>query len=218
MDEKEATVETKECKKSGDGGMIRQDSTDLVVSQYDTGIPARDMVLQSSLPVVWNEQKVQYIGNLKKAFVFDIYQLMKDHIFPEIAELCHEKTEWIVNGPPSLPKCRCFRGKSGVRSFFQLLHRNWIFNKDSPKLQECYSTNEGAIIAMGEERGFNRVTVEPFYCRWVHVWHVDEVHRKIHTMRQWLCLYLGDEEVPPMSWQNRDTAESGKLDTPMDMK
>jgi len=92
-----------------------------------------------------------------------------------------------------------------VSTFFRVLGRMWSFAPGSPSVLEMYSTTSGTVIAMGEESGVDKDSGEIFYCRWTHVWDVDAHKGIVHSMREFLCPYFGNDEVPPMTWDHMQT-------------
>lgn len=131
-------------------------------------------------------------------FVKEIYQILKNDL-DDFLKLCDDNTSWTVNGPPVLSKCKNWIGTQGIKEFFNLLASMWIFDEKSPMPMEFYEDGN-TIIVLGHESGTIIKTNERFYNRFTHIWEIDANSRKIRSMREWLCFYHSQEEVPPMEW------------------
>ncbi len=140
----------------------------------------------------------------KIKFVQEIYQILGNDL-DEFLKFCDMNTNWTINGPPVLSKCKAWVGKQGIKDFFNLLSSMWKFDSQSPMPMEFYEC-DGNVIVLGHESGTIIKTHERFYNRFTHVWTVDEASRKVMEMREWLCFYHNCEEVPPMQFHDQSTS------------
>ena len=150
-------------------------------------------------PQVLNEQ--DYKGGAASSFIMtNIYGNLAQGNVEAIIEACDEYTEWTVNGPTYLAKCDFFRGKAGVRSFFEKLRSAWQFDDNAPVIHEIYELGEGRVCCLGEEAGIEKQTGGRFYARWTHIWDIDPTINRIHRLREFLTVYRGSEMAPHMRW------------------
>lgn len=113
--------------------------------------------------------------------VKEVYRRFSENDIDGFLVLCADDIEWVVNGPPTLEKCRSFRGVRGVQEFLNILGESWEFREFSPR----------EFIAE-KNSGFS------FSNRWAHVFDVRE--GKIVRFREFLCHWAGDQKPPAMSW------------------
>ena len=113
--------------------------------------------------------------------VKEVYRRFSQNDIDGFLVLCADDLEWVVNGPPTLEKCRSFRGVRGVQEFLNILGESWEFREFSPR----------EFIAE-KNSGFS------FSNRWAHVFDVRE--GKIVRFREFLCHWAGDQKPPAMSW------------------
>jgi uncharacterized protein len=109
--------------------------------------------------------------------------------------LCADDIEWVVNGPPTLEKCRSFRGVRGVQEFLNILGESWEFRDFSPRE---FIADGQTVVVLGEEAGTEKNSGFSFSNRWAHVFDVRE--GKIVRFREFLCHWAGDQKPPAMSW------------------
>ena len=124
-----------------------------------------------------------------------IYQRFSAGDLDGVIALCADDIEWVVNGPAHLEKCRAFAGTTGVREFFAILGRTWNFT--AFEAREFIAAGS-KVVVLGDEKGSDCMTGEPFNNRWAHVFVVAD--GKIQSFREFLCHWPGDTVPPPMAW------------------
>ncbi|MEA3412261.1 MAG: nuclear transport factor 2 family protein [Pseudomonadota bacterium] len=127
--------------------------------------------------------------------VKDVYHRFSKGDLTGFLDLCADDIEWVVNGPASLEKCRCFRGRSGVQEFLRILGDSWEFSAFTPRE---FLVSGATVVVLGDEEGRDRNSGEPFRNRWVHVFDVEA--GGIVRFREFLCHWTGDQSPPEMSW------------------
>ena len=108
--------------------------------------------------------------------VKEVYRRFSENDIDGFLVLCADDIEWVVNGPPTLEKCRSFRGVRGVQEFLNILGESWEFREFSPR----------EFIAE-KNSGFS------FSNRWAHVFDVREgrwrsSESRWRSFRTWVAL------------------------------
>jgi len=127
--------------------------------------------------------------------VKDVYYRFAEGDIAGFLSLCAGNIEWVVNGPPTLNKCRTFKGRGGVQEFLNVLGDSWEFSAFSPRE---FLTDGPAVVVLGEEKGRDKKSGIPFANRWVHVFDVRD--GQIIRFREFLCHWTGGQQPPAMSW------------------
>jgi ketosteroid isomerase-like protein len=126
--------------------------------------------------------------------VKDVYDRFARGDIAGFLELCAADIEWVVNGPPSLEKCKAYKGRDGVQQFLDILGA-WEFSSFGPRE---FIVDGQTVVVLGDETGTDKSLGKRFANRWAHVFDVKD--NQITRFREFLCHWPEPDEPPTMTW------------------